>query len=120
MVKKAVAFAQANGKDKAIAEINNTQGQFRAGELYLMVQGADGSVVAHGANSKLVGKMMINAKDVDGKPFVQEIINAAKAKNGSWTEYKFTNPVSKKVEPKAMYCEHLDDANFVCGGYFKG
>ena len=120
MVKKAVVFLKANDKDKLYTEINNTQGQFRAGELYLMVQGADGKVVAHGANQKLVGKVMLGAKDVDGKEFVREIIEAAKAKNGSWTEYKFTNPMTKKVEPKAMYCEHVDDANFVCGGYFKG
>jgi len=120
MVKKAVVFVKANGKEKGYAEINNTQGQFRAGELYLMVQGADGKVLAHGANEKLIGKMMMGAKDVDGKEFVREIIEAAKLKNGSWTEYKFTNPVSKKVEPKAMYCEHVDDAAFVCGGYFKG
>jgi signal transduction histidine kinase len=120
MVKKAMAFAKANGKDKVTSEINNTQGQFRAGSLYLVIQGADGTTVAHGSNEKLVGKMMINAKDVDGKEFVKEIIAAAKAKDGSWTEYKFTNPVSKKVELKAMYCERLDDTNFVCGGAFKG
>ena len=120
MVKKAVAFLKANGKEKLYTEIDNQQGQFRAGELYLMVQGADGTVLAHGANGKLIGKTMMGAKDVDGKEFVREIIEAAKAKNGSWTEYKFTNPVTKKVEPKAMYCEHVDDAAFVCGGIFKG
>jgi hypothetical protein len=31
---------------------------------------------------------------------------------------KFSNPVSKKIEPKQMYCEKLDDVA-VCGGIYK-
>ena len=120
MVKKAVAFIKVNGKEKGYAAIDDPNGQFRDGSLYLMVQGADGTVLAHGANEKLIGKKMMNARDVDGKFFVRDIIEAAKAKNGSWTEYKFTNPETKKVAPKDMYCEHVDDSAFVCGGVFKG
>ena len=32
--------------------------------------------------------------------------------------YKFTDPVTKKVLPKSMYCERLDDT-VVCGGIYK-
>ena len=27
-----------------------------------------------------------------------------------WQDYKFTNPLSKKIEPKSLYREKLDDA----------
>ncbi len=30
----------------------------------------------------------------------------------------FTNPVSRKVEPKPMYCERLDET-VVCGDVYK-
>jgi cytochrome c len=120
MVKKGVAFAKANGKEKVYAEITGKSGQFVDRELHLMVQQADGKVLAHGANEKLVGKTMLDAKDVDGKEFVRAIIDAAKAKNGSWTDYKYSNPLTKKVEQKSMYCEHLDESTFLCGGIFKG
>jgi signal transduction histidine kinase len=118
MVQKGVAYIKANGKDKAYAEISNKHGQFVDRDLYLTVWQFDGKVLAHGANEKMVGKMLIDMKDIDGKPFVRERMQLAKTKASFWQDYKFTNPVSKKVEPKAMYCERLDET-VVCGGIYK-
>jgi len=55
---------------------------------------------------------------IDGKLFVKERVELARTKGTFWQDYKFTNPVTKKIEPKAMYCEKLDDA-VVCGGVYK-
>jgi signal transduction histidine kinase len=118
MVKKGVAFIKANGKDKGYAEISNKAGQFNDRDLYLTVYGMDGTVRAHGANEKMIGKNLIELKDVDGKAFVKERVELASAKGTFWQDYKFTNPVSKKIEPKSMYCEKLDDS-IVCGGIYK-
>ncbi len=118
MVKKAVAFIKANGKDKGYAEVSNKAGQFNDRDLYLTVYGLDGTVRAHGANEKMIGKNLIELKDVDGKAFVKERMDLASSKGTFWQDYKFTNPVSKKIEPKSMYCEKLDDA-VVCGGIYK-
>ena len=117
-VKKGIAFIKANGKDKGYAEVSNKEGQFIDRDLYLVVYGLDGTVRAHGANGKMVGKNLIDLKDVDGKAFVKERVELASAKSTFWQDYKFTNPVSKKIEPKSMYCEKLDDA-IVCGGIYK-
>jgi cytochrome c len=117
-VKKGIAFIKANGKDKGYAEVSNKEGQFIDRDLYLVVYGLDGTVRAHGANGKMVGKNLIDLKDVDGKPFVKERVELAQSKGTFWQDYKFTNPVSKKIEPKQMYCEKLDDA-VVCGGIYK-
>lgn len=118
MVKKGLAFAKANGNEKTYAEITSKQGQFTDRDLYLVVYALDGTVRAHGANEKMVGKNLIDLKDVDGKAFVKERVELGKAKPSFWQDYKFTNPVSKKVEPKSMYCERLDDA-VLCGGIYK-
>ena len=118
MVKKGVAYVKANGKDKGYAEISNKQGQFKDRDLYLVVYGLDGKVWAHGANEKMVGRVLIDLKDVDGKEFVKERVALGKAKANFWQDYKFTNPVSKKVEPKSMYCERLDET-VLCGGIYK-
>jgi signal transduction histidine kinase len=118
MVKKGIAFIKTNGKDKGYAEITSKQGQFRDRDLYLVVYGLDGKVWAHGANEKMVGRVLIDLKDIDGKEFVRERVEMAKTKNAFWQEYKFTNPVTRKVEPKLMYCERLDDT-VVCGGVYK-
>ena len=118
MVKKGIAFIKKEGKEKGYAEITSKQGQFTDRDLYLVVYGLDGVVRAHGANEKMVAKNLIDLKDVDGKPFVKERVELAQSKGTFWQDYKFSNPVSKKIEPKQMYCEKLDDT-VVCGGVYK-
>ena len=83
-----------------------------------MVYGLDGKCLAHGGNEKQVGKDLIEMSDIDGKPLVNERVSLVKSKPaGVWQEYKFTNPVHKKIEPKLMYCEKLNDTA-VCGGVY--
>jgi len=118
MVKKGVAFIKSAGKEKGYAEISNKKGQFTDRDLYLVVYGMDGTVFAHGANEKQVGRNLIDLKDVDGKPFVKERVELAQKQPSFWQEYKFTDPVTRKIEPKQMYCERLDDV-VVCGGIYK-
>ena len=118
MVKKGVAFIKANGKEKGNAEISNKTGQFIDRDLYLVVYALDGTVRAHGANDKMIGKNLIDLKDVDGKEFVKERVELAKTKGTFWQDYKFTDPTTKKIAPKSMYCEKLDDAAG-CGGIYK-
>lgn len=116
LVKKAVAYMKANGKDKTLAEISNPAGQFVKGDLYLFVQDNNGIMLAHGTNPKLVGKNLMNLKDPDGKLFVQEMIKTAKQGNG-WVDYKWTNPVTKKIESKTSYIQAVDDIWIGCGIY---
>jgi len=118
MVKKGVAYMKSDGKDKGFAEISNKQGRFIDRDLYLTATRLDGAVMAHGANEKLIGKSLIELKDIEGKEFIREMVETAKTKSGYWIDYKFTNPVSKKVEPKSMYCERFEDIA-VCGGIYK-
>jgi signal transduction histidine kinase len=118
MVKKGIAYVKANGKDKGYAEITNKQGQFRDRDLYLVVYGLDGVVRAHGSNAKMVNKNLISLRDIDGKEFVKERVELGKANSSFWQDYKFTNPVTKQIQPKQMYCERLDDT-VVCGGVYK-
>jgi cytochrome c len=119
MVKKGVAYIKANGTDKGYALITGKDKQFIDRDLYLVVYGLDGKVLAHGANEKQVGKDLLELTDVDGKYFVKERVAMVKAKpTGAWQQYKFTNPVSKKIEPKVMYCEKLAETA-VCGGVYE-
>jgi hypothetical protein len=118
IVKKAVALIKEQGADKTYPLISDKSGQFVSRDLYVVVYGLDGKVLAHGSNGKLIGKEMLDAQDVDGKFFVKERVELAKAQGTFWQEYKFANPVSKKVEPKEMYCERLGETA-VCAGVYK-
>lgn len=117
MVKKALGYLKANGPDKTFAEINKKDGQFVDRDLYLTVYGTDGVVRAHGANAKMIGKNLMELKDVDGKAFVKERVDMAKKKVPFWQDYKFNNPVTGKIEPKTMYCVPEDEL-IVCGGVY--
>ena len=78
----------------------------------------NGKNLAQGANPKLVGRDLIGLKDPDGKPLIQMFVDLAKTKGKGWVEgYKFLNPVSQKIEGKAMYLERVGETLVGCGIY---
>ena len=118
MVKKAVSYWKANGEEKACAAITGKGSQFHDRDLYLVAYALDGTVLAHGGNDKMVGKNLIDLMDVDGKAWVKERVELAQKQTSFWQDYKMTNPVSHKVEPKESYCERVDKG-VICGGVYK-
>jgi len=118
MVQKATAFIKEQGPGNAYPEISKRTGKFVDRDLYIVVYGMDGKVLAHGGNEKLVGKDLIDTQDVDGKFFVRDRVELASKQPEFWQDYKFVNPTTKKVEPKQMYCQRLEQT-VVCGGIYK-
>jgi len=110
MVKKAVTFVKANGKEKAYAEFNNPSGQFVKNDLYVMCYDMSGNNKCHGSNPKLIGKNLLEIKDADGKFIVKGFIAIASQGNGKgWLDYKWPNATTKAVEAKSTYVEKVDD-----------
>jgi cytochrome c len=117
MVKKAVAYIKANGPEKSYDEFTNGK-SFKDRDLYVIVYDLNGKNLAQGANPKLVGKDLIGLKDPDGKPIIKMFVDLAKEKGKGWVEgYKFMNPVSQKIEGKAMYLERVGETLVGCGIY---
>ncbi|CAM8654722.1 Single Cache domain 2 [Burkholderiales bacterium] len=117
MVKKAVAHLKSKG-EAAYADFTAPSKAFVDRDLYVVVYGLDGKCLAHGQNAKQVGKDLINLKDPDGKLFVKERVELANSKGSFWQDYKFTDPLTKSIMPKQMYCEKVDKVA-VCGGIYK-
>ena len=118
-VLKAEAFYKANGKEKLLAELNNPKGQFVKGDLYVFIWTLNYSVMAHPTNHKLIGTDMTYLKDPDGTRFVYEGVELAKKKGSGWITYKWTNPVTNKVESKSSFVKKVDDMVLNCGIYNK-
>ncbi len=117
MVKRAIDYIKANGADKAYEEFTHGK-SFKDRDLYIIVYDLNGKNLAQGANPKLVGKDLIGLKDPDGKPIIQMFVDLAKQKGKGWVEgYKFLNPVTQKIETKAMYLERVGDTLVGCGIY---
>ena len=117
---RAVAYIKSVGADKAFADFSRPDGGFVDGELYMFCYAKDGTNKAHGGNPSFVGKNLIGVKDPDGFVVNAEIIKKAMADGTGWVDFKWPNPVSKKIESKSAYVIKVD-ADTVCGsGYYKG
>ena len=121
LVKEAIAFAKASGKEAAFKEITRAGGRFHkhGGELYVFVYDMEGKVVAHGQGAAKVGVNQAKAKDPDGVEFVQDRIKLAKTKGKGWHDYKYINPKTSQKEPKTSYIEVWDNLIFGAGIYKK-
>lgn len=118
MVQKAVAHIKSAGADAAYADFTGQKSEFINHDIYVVVYSLDGKALAHGQNPKQVGKDLLEFKDADGKEFIKERVALAKSKGKFWQDYKFTDPVTKKILPKSAYCEKLEQT-VVCAGIYK-
>lgn len=117
MLKAAVASAKSN-KLVLFDEINKQDPKWRYKDIYPVAFALNGEVLAHATQPKLVGKDFSGMKDPDGKEFIKDGISMANTKNVFSVQYRYTDPVTKKVLPKELFCERLDDY-LVCVGIYK-
>jgi signal transduction histidine kinase len=117
MVHKAAADIRAN-RDQAFARINDIRGPYVDRDLYIVVYRTDGTNLAHGFSPKFVGKNLMEISDIDGKQYMRERMDWAKSKGAFWQDLKFVDPITRKIEPKQVYCQKVDDM-LVCGGVYK-
>jgi cytochrome c len=117
LLAKAVEFYKANGQAKAFAAFNDAKGKFVDRDLYIYVSDMNAKILAHGTNAALIGKTIIDLKDSDGKAFMKELVDKAKASNSGSIDYKWTNPTTKKVEAKTAFFQKVGDVILVSGAY---
>jgi len=118
IVKRAVATVSTLGADKAYAEFSAPGGKWVDRDLYVLVFRLDGTALAHGINPKQIGMNLMDRKDIDGKEFIRERMELAKVKPTFWQDYKYQNPLTKKIEAKTSYCERQADT-VICAGVYK-
>jgi len=116
MAIKAAEYLQAVGPDKAFAEFDAKNGPWHDRDLYVTVQDSKGVMLAHGTNPGLIGKSVIDLKDVDGKPFEREMLAI---KDQGWVDFKWQNPLTKAVEPKRQYLIWVGGYLIGVGAYAK-
>jgi len=118
MVKAAVAYIAANGEEKGLDALNNPNGEFVKGELYVFAYDMNGVLLANSFRQNLLGQNLLDVPDASGKKFRREIIELAKTKGSGWVDYSYQNPKTKQLEQKTTYLEKVGDL-VVCCGVFK-
>lgn len=118
MVEKAVAMHTASGKARVLAAINQKNGPFHQGDLYVFAYDIGGTMLAHPVNPKLVGRNMLDVPDSNGNYWRKTIqkINASKGA-AIWADYTYRNPVNGRNEPKSCYVRKFEDVIYCSGVY---
>jgi signal transduction histidine kinase len=118
-VKNAVAYAKANGKEKALIAFNDPKGEFADGELTLIAVDYNGTVLANSltpdtANNRI---NLINYHDPDGVTTVREMRDLSLTGGGfSYTVAAVTKDGTTWYAPKIDYAEPVDDTYWVFSG----
>jgi len=106
------------GTEKAFADFSDLKGPWVKGELYGFCHTLEGINVAHGGNPALIGKNVLGFKDPDGVLVNVLVVDKAKTEGKGWVDYKWPNPITRKVAMKKIYVEKVAE-KYVCGsGYY--
>ena len=76
-------------------------------------------IITHHTRPPLVGKSGETAKDAEGKVFSPAVTDEALAKGAATVDYKYSNPVTKQIEPKTALAQKVSDNEVCAVGYYK-
>lgn len=120
LVENGLAHVKQVGIEKSAEDFTAKDGKWQQKDLYLFVIQFDGVMVANGANKALVGKNVIDLKDANGASIVVDMRDIAKSKGSGWYDYYFSNPTTKKVEPKSSYVVRIPGyEGYIGAGIYK-
>jgi cytochrome c len=105
------------GKQQACNDFDDRNGKFIFGEYYIWAMDLHGIRVANGSDPATRGQNIADLRDVDGKPHVRNILDKAQRKGKGWEDYKWSNPVTRRIEQKSVYFELCDGLILACGVY---
>jgi cytochrome c len=120
LAEKAIEHIKEVGTTKAFEDFTTKDGKWQSRDLYIFVIGFDGTILAHGSTKATVGKNMLDVKDVNGKFFTKDMAELMKAKGSGWTDYMWSDPLTRKIEAKSSYGIRIPNfEGFVGVGIYK-
>lgn len=119
MADAAFEHIQRVGAEKAYEDFTFDKAKWTKKDLYVMVFDGKGVGLAHGTNAKMVGKDMSALKDANGRQLLAGLLGAANS-GGTWYDYEWQDPVTKKLAGKSTYVRKLPLADgFVGVGIYR-
>lgn len=116
LLDRAAARYRSDG-EAALAAFSRA-GEFLVGDLYVYVLGLDGALKASGGPSiTLVGRNISDLKDPDGKPFIAEMLEGARANGSGTVKYRWLNRQHGKAEQKVVHYQTVGDSIIAVGYY---
>lgn len=117
MLERAVAAINTDA-EKAFAAFNSLNGGYIEDDLYVFVVALnDGKFLAHGTSSRLRGSDGYALVDTDGKPIIRQMLDVLSSADHGELDYKWRNPVTRKLEDKHTLFRKSGDF-LVAVGYY--
>ena len=115
MLDRAVKLIQTDGEEKALAAFNDPTGSFRDRDLYVFCYAKDKKkITAH--PTVPLGTDVTSIKNSAGENVGKQWAGVAGTGGGS-LEYRWTNPVSKKLQNKVSYFKEVGNQVCAVGAY---
>ena len=114
-----MTYAQANGKEKTFAEIDNPEGAFTQGDLFVWAESFDGIDLADPYWKAGIGQDSMNYTDPYGQLTTRVAINTLREGTG-FTHEMFpdtTNNGTRPV-PKLVYMKPVDSTWWIGSGIY--
>jgi signal transduction histidine kinase len=108
---KAADLIAAKGLEEAEKAFSQ-EGDFKFGEIYVNVIDLNGNWVIYPPKPENKGKTILNFVDEDGKKLGEEILATGKKGEG-WTEYRWKNPATNTIQPKATYVKKVSGKDYI-------
>jgi cytochrome c len=102
-VEKAATLVQTEGKD-AFSAFRKKDGDWWKGDLYIFVDGMDGTVLVHPPDPKIEGQNLL--KDPTAKAVAESLIQTAE-KGSGWAEYMWPKPGESTPSKKISYVKKV-------------
>jgi len=117
-VENAYVYAETVGREQALAEFNDPQGDFIDGELYIFAYDMDGEALALPYQPGLIGENRWFIEDAYGVKGLQRIIARAE-QGGGYVLYLYPNPIHDYAqEYKLVYVMQVDDSWLIGAGIY--
>lgn len=119
LVNRTVAYAHVNGKEKTLAAINDPNGPFISGDLFVWAESADGTVLADPFFKSGIGENFIGFTDSNGVKTTQVGISSMKDGTG-FSHAMFPNTALNGTAevPKLIFMMPVDDSWWIGGGVY--
>lgn len=119
LVNRAVTYAKEHGMESALEEINNPDGQFAGGNLFVWAEDFNGTLLADPYWKEGIGKNWMDHTDSYGANTTVVTVNAIRSGTG-FTHGMFPDTAAGGTVPlpKLMYAKAVDENWWIAGGIY--
>ncbi|MDX2486174.1 MAG: cache domain-containing protein [Gammaproteobacteria bacterium] len=117
LLSEAVLYMEEVGTEEALAEFNKSKGEFVRGDLYIFAVDMEGTYLASGANSKLVGQNFYKQYEDAGREVSGDLLELVQKMGKGIVEYEWLNRQTNKLETKFSYVWRVEDIVLGVGFY---